>query len=189
MSESEAAAKRRRTAAPRCEWNRKRQLDDSLLFEEDGRLLRTETLVASFDVDKKQLSSCVPGAEALYIGPPTRLYMTNDECPINECPFQFMRRRTAKAHDEKGERDFEEDEYEYLRLHTNAKVRVCSASHSVSPPKEGEVTVHFVFDETVVVRDKTKTKFREYHRLVDGLPTPCSGGCDHLPVVQGCTVQ
>jgi hypothetical protein len=112
-------------------------------------------------------------------------------------PFQFMLTRTAKAYDDTGARDFNEDEYECLRLSTNDRVRVCGAIDGVTPPKQGEVTVHYVIDETVVAEqqppgyniDPSGNAEHTYGRVVNALPAPCSGGCRHCTYVGGCPVQ
>ena len=170
------------TVVPHSKKIRQRQLDGRF-SEEDGRRLHTRTFVVSFDVDNNQLSSCVPCAEAVYTGPPTRLISESLESPLH-----VFSTRTAKAYDENGERDFEEDEYEPLTLPTNSKVRVCGTPSSVNPPKEGDVTVHFVVEDTVVVRGRVESDLPNY-RIVDGLPAPCSGGCGQIPLVEGCPVQ
>jgi hypothetical protein len=121
-----------------------------------------------------------------------RLYTRNDDNP-----FQFMYTRTAKAYDDTGARDFNEDEYDPLRLPTNAIVRVCGAIDVVTPPKQGEVTVHYVIDETVVAKQQPPdynigprgTAETPNCRVVNALPVPCSGGCGHCAYVGGCPVQ
>ena len=161
-------------------------------FREDGRLHHTESFAASTDVFASELLSCVPCSETVYTGPSLRLYSRNDKTP-----FDFMITRTAKAYDDKGARDFNNDEFEPLRLRTNTKVRVCGAMNSMRPSTEGVVTVHYVIDEVVVGPhqppgyeiDPGGNAERPHTRVVDATPAPCTGGCGHYVDVGACRVQ
>lgn len=161
-------------------------------FREDGRLHHTETFFASTEVPASELSTCVPGAEAVYMGPPIALSYGTIENPFNP-----MSTRTAKAYDQDGARDFNEDEYEALKLRTNAKVRVCTGIGNIRPPEAGKVIVHYVIDETVVGEnqppryeiDPTGNAETPHCRVIDALPAPCAGGCGVYANVHGCHVQ